>query len=342
MREYKQDKTLSTYLPIFQCMLNMTGTSKDPTLLIGEAISKDEYDKKKMTDKTMMTYQMQLAYYFDNLWLADQLSVQLQEKVTSFEATYTYVATRFFFGMVSLRVALNAHGLRRQKNVALARTVIKEFKQWTKHGGLNCLSKLLILKAEWKAVKCSSCRGCTKLLSTKETVDTVRNAFDKAIAAAMRSGFSNDAALACERASTFCGRFLDIDWALTYLTRATTYYGQWGASAKVEHLQRNHSRMFTKEPSGLRTSGTVFGRRRFPNSSLTYHCKVCVNHSRCSVSTAPTTSRFEDGALMDNATAVLGTPPSSAGCLQPEDVYQYMDHHDEDISEPIMVWSRVG
>ena len=65
MREYKQEKTLSIYLPVLQCMLNMSGATKDPLLLYGGAMSKDEYDKCKLTNKTIMTYQMQLAYYFE-------------------------------------------------------------------------------------------------------------------------------------------------------------------------------------------------------------------------------------------------------------------------------------
>ena len=67
MKDYKQDKALTIYIPLFQCMVNMTGKSNNVILLKGEAISDVEFEEKKFANTTLMSYQMQLAYYITSI-----------------------------------------------------------------------------------------------------------------------------------------------------------------------------------------------------------------------------------------------------------------------------------
>lgn len=239
MKNYKQDKALTIYLPLFQCMLNMTGKLEDALLLKGEAISDVEFEEKKFANTTLMSYQMQLAYYFGDMKLAEDISMKLQEVSKSFNAHYLFVARQFFFGMIALRVALDTTGKRRKaQQLKIARGVIKEMEQWTRHGGLNCLHKLLILKAELLAFEfdASNRRWWRKSCKRSSDFESVRAAFDTAIAISSRTGFRNDAALASERASAFfqrCGNTFLTD---SYQLRATKFYMDWGATAKVEQL----------------------------------------------------------------------------------------------------------
>ena len=71
MKEYNQEKALTIYCPLFQCMLNMNSKDwKAAMLLKGEAISDTEFEEKKFANTTFMSYQMQLAYYLGDMELA--------------------------------------------------------------------------------------------------------------------------------------------------------------------------------------------------------------------------------------------------------------------------------
>ncbi|CAB9511807.1 Protein tyrosine kinase [Seminavis robusta] len=267
MKDYKQEKALAIYLPLFQCLLNMTGPASDAALLCGEAISQAEYEEKKFTNSTIMSYQMQLSYYFNDMERAEELSTSLQKVSKSFNAHYLFVARQFFFGLISLRVAMDSKGKKRRRNIAVANRVIKEMEQWTQRGGINCLQKLLILNAEQKALNfLRQGRFCSK----KEAVESVREAFDISIATAIRSGFPNDAALACERAAAFLDRCnQDAYWVQSYASRAVEYYKLWGANAKVDQLTAIYSRGLSTDLSSTPVHAP------FRRSSVTYdHEKV--------------------------------------------------------------------
>jgi hypothetical protein len=217
MKDYKQDKALTIYLPLFQCMLNMTGKLEEALLLKGEAISDVEFEEKKFANTTLMSYQMQLAYYFGDMELAEQVATKLHEVSKSFNAHYLFVARLFFFGMIALRLAMDATGERRKRQqLKIARKVIKEMEQWTRHGGLNCLHKLLILKAELQAFEFAAPDHwwARKKCKVSYNFESVRAAFDTAIAVSTRTGFRNDAAVASERASAFFRRCDSIFWQI--------------------------------------------------------------------------------------------------------------------------------
>ena len=241
MKEYKQDKALNIYLPLYQCMLNMTGPQEEALLLKGEAISEKDFEEKKFANSTIMSYQMQLAYYFDDMELAETLSNKLQEVSKSFNAHYLFVARLFFFGMIALRLAFAASGRKRKQHLRIARKMIAEMEQWTSHGGLNCLHKLLILRAEMQGLELSLLgrrRRLHHFITRKAplTFDTVHDAFDRAIVTSIRAGFHNDAALACERATALCQRNNATPLEERYRRQAIEYYTQWGATAKVKQL----------------------------------------------------------------------------------------------------------
>lgn len=284
MKEYKQEKVLSIYLPLYQCMLNMTGSCQDAVLLAGEAISQEEFEEKQFSNSTIMSYQMQLAYYFGDMKLAEKLSINLQEVSKSFNAHYLFVARLFFFGLISLRIAFDVSGRKRRRNISIARRMINEMEQWTSHGGLNCLHKLLILKAELQAF--DFLHGQRRCFARK-TVDaeTVRSAFDAAIATSIRSGFCNDAALACERASAFCERCNeDTFYVQTYHSQALGYYNQWGARAKVEHMTLSESKSMTFE---LLPNLAESRRHGFRDTALTDHERVRLHHDSISSHRGP-------------------------------------------------------
>ena len=78
MIDYNQEKALTIYLPLFQCMANMASDDwKDAVLLTGEFISDFEFEEKKFANSTMMSYQMQLCYYFGDMDLAGEFMFKM-------------------------------------------------------------------------------------------------------------------------------------------------------------------------------------------------------------------------------------------------------------------------
>ena len=293
MKEYKQEKALRIYSPLLQCMLNMSGESQDPVVLTGEAVSQKDYNEQKFTNGIIMSYQLQLAYYFGNMQLAEEMSAKLQQMGTAFNAHYLYVVRKFFFGLIALRVAFDGSGTKQRKNIAVAKRVIKEMEQWTRHGGLNCLHKVLILRAELKAFDFIH-RGYR--FSRKAPIESVRGAYDIAISTSVRSGFCNDAALACERASVFFERSKeDQYWADSYRSRAIDYYKLWGARPKIAQLTVERSKSVKFESSAL---GDAFMSAFRPSITTKDHERLRVT----SVSRQPTSRRCSSGVLLASAT----------------------------------------
>jgi hypothetical protein len=156
--------------------------------------------------------------------------------------------------MIALRIASDSHGVRRRKQLKVAQKIIKELEQWTKYGGLNCLHKLFILKAEYNAFRlnCANRRG---FLRRGQDLDfkSVRSDFDRAIVTSTRTGFRNDAALAAERASVFCQQCNELFLARSYFSQAIQFYSDWGCCAKVAQMtfdRKSSILSFESEASG--------------------------------------------------------------------------------------------
>jgi predicted ATPase len=256
MIDYNQEKAMTIYKPLFQCMWNMASDNNDwraAVLLKGDFISDTEFEEKKFANTTMMSYQMQLAYYFGDIDLAEAISSKLQEVSKSFNAHYLFVARLYFFGLIALRVAMDSRGRRRRKQINISQKIIKEMEQWTRHGGLNCLNKLLLLKAEYSACQLI-CATQERLGCLRRTGDldfrSVQKEYDVAIVTSTRTGFRNDAALAAERAYEFCSwhghlspnqKYDETFLARSYFAQSCRFYCEWGALAKVNQLLQSAS-----------------------------------------------------------------------------------------------------
>lgn len=96
----------------------------------------------------------------------------------------------------------------------------------------------------------------------------VKNLYDSAIAASRRTGFTNTAAIANERAALYFLDIRDVEWASLYMTSACDLYNNWGATGKCIALVRDHAELLTNAQrstgfSGSSAGGTCYkGRKR--------------------------------------------------------------------------------
>jgi hypothetical protein len=145
--------------------------------------------------------------------------------------------------------------------------------KYVKMGLINCHYMLMLLLAEDAAATYLNAKGVDKKKKSDPVRDKVRedNAkeilamYEKAISVATRSGFSQGAALANERAGIFvtqsgCENL--VWWAGIYLENARDMYAEWGADAKVQQLNECYGDVMTGADDTLdvRTSSHIKGK----------------------------------------------------------------------------------
>ena len=177
---------------------------------------------------------------------------------------------KFFIGLVAIELFRET---KKWKYKKLATKMADRLEGLAKKGAINCFHKYLILKAELLATK-----GSVDDVKSFDSVDDIRRVYDKAIATSQRAGFSQDAALACEKAGEYFYRLResgeDTFWPEVCLSRAHRLYSEWGATAKANELLKRRTSFIDDENSqvgdvygGLRKSKNIKGRQRFSDVS---------------------------------------------------------------------------
>jgi hypothetical protein len=190
---------------------------------------------------------LQLAYYFGELEIAGKLYYPFL-KSAAVATSYIVATVRVFFSGLAASGLYRKTGKRMYKS--RARKMIKDMeKVMSSKRGLNNLHRYLLMQADMMA--CSSSKS-------RKKQETVKVAFDKAIAMAGKAGFRQDAALGNELAGEYLlttgedGKF----WAEFYFSRAYDLYMEWGAKAKADQLKTKRGG-FIKESIGDRRAGTT-------------------------------------------------------------------------------------
>jgi hypothetical protein len=229
MQNYQQNATLAALLPFWQAILNLMGKSSDPKVLSGEAMSQEDVlrvaseNDHHVVITIVNSLRMELAYLFHDYESAGTLAENLRDPHDVFPGFFQICRHYFFECLTSIALAKTTK-LRKWKCHAVK--IEKKIRKWAKSGKFNCVHMLCLLEAEMAMLK-----GKTKEATAS---------YDEAIALAARSGFVQDRALAHERAALY---FLDRNdefWASYHISRARQCYTYWGASAKVQHLEKDY------------------------------------------------------------------------------------------------------
>ena len=271
----RQHLRLLHMLPIYQMILNLTGNSDNILdMYNGQAM---EFRIKLGWGKTsrdgevaQWAYSLQLYVYCENWSLAEEMYDKLinldPEFMRGFPAWHNRV---FFFALVAIHRVKAASWLKRpifmrdvQRHVALMRLWV------TKHKAINLVQKYYLLQAE--------------LLTLKPTYPndrTLMNAYDKAIQAAMRAGYPQDAGLASAMAAH---ALKDPCRQEDYARLAQDSYERWGALGLLHQLRNEselHKRAGRKGISEHSSRG-FRGRRRFHESITSIHKEISLDSTR--------------------------------------------------------------
>lgn len=212
----------------WQTMLNLLGRSDDPLVLTGEAMIQEgtledaERENNPVLKAQLYCHQLQLAVYLCDFTLASSLILHTSCISAVNPANPIIWRTALFEGVTAFEMV--QRGNKKYKGVALKS--VKKMKGWVDQGNLNCVHLLHFLQAEQFRMDGS--------------IREARIQFDKSIAAAARTGFRSDRALASERCACMYQHMSDEFWANDYFQKAYDAYLEFEAYAKVDQLLIEH------------------------------------------------------------------------------------------------------
>ena len=230
MMEYNNKFWVLINLPLYQCILNLTGRSRN----ILDSTETMKYRSKlgwegRTGEETDWSYRMQIAFYSEDFQMATDYANKLMAIAPGQARTFPYYQTRvFFFVLIALwnvKHCPRSSRLRKRKYMMIAKKYYAMVKSWVlKKKAINMAHKLRILDVEMK--------------STKKTMDKrkLMLAYDEAIASSARCGFLNDAALAAHLASRTPLAKEDCRTRHLYFERALELYEGWGATGLLDIL----------------------------------------------------------------------------------------------------------
>ncbi|NJO07566.1 MAG: GAF domain-containing protein [Chloroflexaceae bacterium] len=233
----KQVATLRWQAMLGQVITNLHNNSFDPVKIQGELFDEAQMlpqlqeTKEGLGLATFYGYCIILVVLFDDI-------VQLAELAATAEAYLVYspgdpliIHTRFYAALARLRLYPDTPA---DEQPALLEAVAASQQQlhiWAQHAPMNYLHK-------WHLVEAERCRVLGQMAEAREHYDT-------AIAGAREHEYIQEEALAAELAGRFYLDRQQTDLAHFYLTTAHRAYAHWGATAKVQHLERTYPNMFS-------------------------------------------------------------------------------------------------
>lgn len=230
MAEYKRGITWSTKI-VLQATLNLLGHSDNPTELEGECISNQEDLAKSIVENHL--HGVTQNYFFIRMWLAylfrrDDLAAQMATRCRTFRLKpEILVDTTFYVGLIAVR---RVNGKRQGEPDDIDwRSIALESKEKLKNLAQLC---------PWNFAHKDRLLGAEIAYKLEEDLELAALAYDQAISLAGEHRFLHEEALACELAGLFHAEEVRPALAADYLERARKHYGEWGALAKVDDLER--------------------------------------------------------------------------------------------------------
>lgn len=184
-------------------------------------------------------YSFFAAYMLGDYDLAAELRDKSREYPTKYGAGL-FMALRWwlFDGLTSVAMLQKGQFGNRKWKKRIS-NVIKKFTKLKKRGNCNLTHMLQLLEAEKYALRKNA------------DFSIVRSKYDEAISSAAKSGFSQDRAMATERAGIFFLAHNDSYWASVYLQRAYSCWTEYGALTKAKLLENRYPQYITAEDKRL-------------------------------------------------------------------------------------------
>ncbi len=219
----------------WQTTLNLLGISKYPTILSGDSEQEAEFISQMVSANDSLglsffyLYKMMLCYLFEEIESIQNYLSEIKGYVLASPGLITQPVFYFYDSLMALASLRDA---KNQMSEAMERVEENQRQlqqQWAKSAPMNYQHKVDLVEAE-------ICRVLGKKAEAMEL-------YDKAISGAKENKYIQEEALANELAAKFY-----LDWeqeklALIYMVEAHYCYSQWGAIAKVKHLEKKYPQL---------------------------------------------------------------------------------------------------
>jgi hypothetical protein len=247
IKALKQDPVMYITKGFRQVCLNLLGMDNvdQPTHLSGKSLSEEEYYRFRESESNGTVFFAQrgilLTYFGDYVTYADMVIKVGHDHLQKFHVASSYNIWDTFIKGVSCFGA--AQETRKKKYAKMAQIFRSKIKKWLDTGNPNVKHYSLLLDAEWMALK-------------GKKNDAVKQ-YEAAILLAARGGYQHDAALATERFGEFYLKVMgDRDDAAYQIGQSIKYWGEWGAVAKVHHLEQKYGDLLPTKSTAVTVSAS--------------------------------------------------------------------------------------
>ncbi|MDJ0553060.1 MAG: AAA family ATPase [Microcoleaceae cyanobacterium MO_207.B10] len=168
-------------------------------------------------------YKLTLCYLFEKYNQAVESAIQVRQYLDTLAASIRFSLFHFYDSLVQLAIYRDKTQLEQEQILIHVAKNQEKMKFWAGHAPMNYLHKFHLVEAEKYRV----------LSNHIEAMEM----YDKAITGATENEYIQEVALANELAAKFYLEWNKETIAQAYLIKAYYAYAQWGALAKVKHLE---------------------------------------------------------------------------------------------------------
>jgi predicted ATPase/signal transduction histidine kinase len=215
-----------------QIVLNWLGYAENPCCLIGEA-----YDEEKMlplhfeaNDTCAILYfyfgKLQLCYLLGNYPQAIENAAKAEQYLNGGIGQIVIPQFHFYDSLTRLAVYPDVKQAEQEKIREKVAANQEKMKGWAHHAPANFMDKFYLVEAERHRV-------------LEQKIDAI-NCYNQAIALAKENEYIQEEALANELTAKFYLEWGREKIAQVYLTEAYYAYARWGATAKVDDLEKRY------------------------------------------------------------------------------------------------------
>ncbi|GET36501.1 trifunctional serine/threonine-protein kinase/ATP-binding protein/sensor histidine kinase [Microseira wollei] len=218
-----------------QIVLNWLGYAENPCCLIGEA-----YDEEKMlplhfeaNDTCAILYfyfgKLQLCYLLGNYPQAIENAAKAEQYLNGGIGQIVIPQFHFYDSLTRLAVYPDVKQAEQEKIWEKVAANQEKMKGWAHHAPANFMDKFYLVEAERHRV-------------LEQKIDAI-NCYNQAIALAKENEYIQEEALANELIAKFYLGWGREKIAQVYLTEAYYAYARWGATAKVDDLEKRYPQL---------------------------------------------------------------------------------------------------
>lgn len=237
MLQLKQDVALRTHEIHWQSVLNLIGDAENPCLLIGNACDERVILPLHLKDNTrtalfyLFFNKLFLCYLFNDYSQALENAKFAEQYLDGGNGQYISFLFYFYDSLTRLGIYVNSSSIERDQILHKVAANQAKMLKWADHAPMNFQNKYDLVEAE-------------KYRISGEKKEAIQY-YDTAITLAKQNEYLPEEALANELAAKFY-----LDWgkekiAQSYMIEAYYCYTRWGATAKIEHLEKLYPQLRT-------------------------------------------------------------------------------------------------